>query len=149
MVKNTDMITFAENSSTYGNLIAIESGISIPFEVKRVYYIYGVNHDIRRGFHSHVNLKQVLICVNGSVKVEVKTPFEKEIVVLDHPSKGLVIGPMVWREMYDFSSNSVLLVLADDHFSEADYIRNYESYLNLATPYFQTIRNGQLKGQFL
>jgi len=139
MVKNTHMITFTENSSSYGSLIAIESGISIPFEVKRVYYIYHVNHDIRRGFHSHVNLKQVLICVNGSVKIEVKTPFEKEIVILDHPSKGLTIGPMVWREMYDFSPNSVLLVLADDHFSESDYIRDYEAYLKLATPYFQRI----------
>lgn len=137
MIKNTEIITFAANSGAYGNLIAIESGMSIPFDIKRIYYIYGVNQNVRRGFHSHVDLHQILICVSGSVKVEVRTPLETDVVILDHPSKGLMIGPMVWREMYDFSQNSVLLVLADDHFSEADYIRDYDLYVNLAAEYFK------------
>ena len=95
----------------YGSLTAIEGGMDIPFDVKRVYYIYDVPEGVRRGFHSHVDLHQILICVHGSVKILTKTPYEEEITELSKENKGLYIGPMIWREMYDFSDGAVLLVL--------------------------------------
>lgn len=121
---------------TYGTLTAIEGGMDIPFDVKRIYYIYDVPEGVRRGFHSHVDLHQILICVHGSVKILTKTPFEEEIVELSSESKGLYIGPMVWREMYDFSEDAVLLVLASEHYTEDDYIRNYDEYEKMALKYF-------------
>lgn len=139
MVHNTKLIHFEIHGGAYGNLIAIESGKGIPFEIARVYYIFGVENKVRRGFHSHINLYQILICVSGNVKIEISNPFEKEIVELNHPSEGLLIGPFVWREMFDFSDNSVLLVLANEHFCEEDYIRDYEVYRDLAKEYFERL----------
>ena len=122
---------------TYGNLTALEAETSFPFGIKRVYYIYEVPDGVRRGFHSHKDLKQILICVHGSVKILTKTPYEELITELSSPDKGLYIGPMVWREMYDFSPGSVLLVLASEHYNTNDYIRNYDEYLSLAENYFK------------
>lgn len=119
-----------------GQLNAIEAEKDIPFPVRRVYYITGVPEGVRRGFHSHRQLEQVLLCVQGSVKIEVKTPFSSEIVELNNPSEGLYIGHMVWREMYDFSEGAVLLVLASEHYTEEDYIRDYASYEQEAIKYF-------------
>lgn len=124
-------------SDKYGNLVALEENSkNIPFAIKRIYYIFDVDGDIRRGFHSHLALDQMLICVNGSVKILVKTPYEEEIIELNNPHRGLYIGPMIWREMYDFSPGSVLLVLASEHYDEADYIRDYEKYEVLAKDFF-------------
>ena len=133
---NTGMIEFGSHSGAYGSLVALESLKGIPFDIKRVYYIYGVGQEIRRGFHSHNDLQQVLICVNGSVKIQVKTPFEEEVVTLDSPDKGLYIGPMMWREMFDWQDNAVLLVLASKYYDEADYIREYSDYEMQAKEYF-------------
>ena len=121
----------------YGQLNAIEGGKDIPFDVQRVYYITGVPKGVTRGFHSHRKLEQVLLCVNGSVKIRLKTPKAEEIVTLDDPSKGLFIGHMIWREMYDFTEGAVLLVLASQHYTEADYIREYAQYLREAEVYFK------------
>lgn len=129
---NINMIKFSKYTDKYGNLVPIEGDMSIPFGIKRVYYIYGVEANIRRGFHSHVNLEQVLICVSGSVKILVKTPEDEQIILLDDPQEGLYIGPMIWREMYDFSEDAVLLVLASDHYKVADYIRDYAAYEDMA-----------------
>lgn len=82
-------------------------------------------------------LEQVLLCVNGSVKIRLKTPTAEESVTLDDPSKGLCIGHMIWREMYDFAEGAVLLVLASQHYTEADYIRDYGQYLQEAEVYFK------------
>ena len=87
-----------------------------------------MNQEKRRGFHAHKTLEQVLICVHGSVKILLKTPKEEKIVKLDNPNKGLYIGNDIWREMYDWEDEAVLLVLASDHYDEKDYIRNYEEY---------------------
>ena len=122
--------------STYGSLSAVECGKDLPFDVKRAYYIYDVPEKVRRGFHSHIDLNQMLICVHGSVKILTKTPYEEQITLLDEPNKGLYIGPMVWREMYDFSPGAVLLVLADKLYDEGDYIRNYEIYEKIAKEFF-------------
>ena len=120
----------------YGSLTAIEGGMDIPFDVKRVYYIYDVPEGVRRGFHSHVDLHQILICVHGSVKILTKTPYEEEITELSKENKGLYIGPMIWREMYDFSDGAVLLVLASEHYTEDDYIRDYAKYEEMAVKFF-------------
>ena len=128
-MKRVKNIKFKVNNDKWGKLVPIEGNDSIPFDIKRVYYIYEVNQEKRRGFHSHKELEQVLICVHGSIKILVKTPEEEKVVVLDNPNKGLYIGPDIWREMYDFENDGVLLVLASNHYDEKDYIRNYDDYV--------------------
>ena len=133
------MISFAVHKDNYGSLTAIEENIDVPFDVKRIYYIYDVEHGQRRGFHSHKELHQVLVCVHGSVTILVKTPYEEENIRLDNPTKALYIGPMVWREMYDFSADAVLFVMASEHYSLSDYIRDYDIYEKEAIAYFKKI----------
>lgn len=128
-MENTKLKLFNTYNDKYGKLIPLESNDNIPFDIKRVYYIYDVEEKVRRGFNSHKNLHQVLICVHGTVKILVKTPKEEKIIVLDDPTKGLYIGPNIWREMYDFEDGAVLLVLASEHYDESDYIRDYDDYL--------------------
>ncbi len=127
---------FPRHMDEYGSLVPIEASDSVPFDIKRVYYIYGVEKGVRRGFHSHADLEQVLICVSGHVRILVKTPWEEQEIFLDDPQKGLYIGPMVWREMFDFSGDAVLLVLAGDHYKVEDYIRDYNKYEQIARQYF-------------
>ncbi len=134
---NCRMISFKTFGGAWGNLNAIEGGGNLPFMIRRVYYITKVPEGITRGFHSHRKLEQVLLCVNGSVSIRVKTPFEEEVISLDDPSKGLYIGHMVWREMFDFSPGSVLLVLASELYTESDYIRDHDQYIEEAVPYFE------------
>lgn len=137
-MKNVKILQLPKISdSTYGSLTAIECGKEIPFDVKRVYYIYDVPGNTRRGFHSHNDLHQILICVKGSVKILTKTPFEEEIHELNQANQGLYIGPMVWREMYDFSQDAVLVVLASELYDEADYIRKYDDYEKKAHQFFK------------
>lgn len=127
-MENVKIINFKINTDKYGKLTPIEQKIDIGFNIKRVYYIYEVEEGVRRGFHSHKKLEQVLICVHGKVKILVKTPNEEEIITLDNPSEGLYIGPNIWREMYDFEEGAVLLVLASDYYKVSDYIREYDKY---------------------
>ncbi len=129
---NAGLYKLKDLSDEYGHLTPIESQIDVPFEIKRVYYITKVMPDVTRGFHSHRKLHQVLICLNGSIKIRLKNPLEEETIELDAPSVGLYIGPNVWREMFDFSPGSVLLVLASDHYDEADYVRNFDNYMDEA-----------------
>lgn len=133
---NCKMIKMPIFPSEKGQLNAIEAERDVPFPIRRVYYITGVPEEDSRGFHSHRKLEQVLLCVNGSVKIRVKTPYNEEIVTLSDPSNGLYIGHMIWREMFDFSPGAVLLVLASEHYTESDYIRDYQQYLQEATVYF-------------
>lgn len=112
-----------------GQLVALEEGKEIPFNIKRVYYIFDTLKDVHRGFHAHKCLKQLLICVSGSCKVLLDNGTEKEVVTLDKPYEGIFIESNIWREMYDFSEDAVLLVLASELYDEADYIRNYEEFL--------------------
>ena len=111
-----------------GGLVAIESNQSIPFEIKRLYYIFNTNHQAR-GFHAHLNLKQVAICVKGSCRFVLDNATEKQEIILDQPTQGLLIEGLIWREMHDFTSDCVLLVLASEHYDESDYIRDYEQFL--------------------
>lgn len=135
---NVGLHRFRVFKDRYGNLIPVEAGMDIPFPVRRIYYIYGVQDGVRRGFHSHKALHQVLICVSGSVSILVKTPEGEETFTLSDPSEGLYIGPLIWREMFDFSADAVLLVLASEHYCEADYIRNYDEYLKAAGDLFKS-----------
>jgi len=135
-MKNCCMIPFKRMGGPLGVLTAVEGEQDAPFEIKRIYYITDVPGDAMRGFHSHRELEQVLLCLHGSVKIWVKTPFEEEVIPLEEDSRGLYIGHMVWREMFDFSSGAVLMVLASEHYDEGDYIRDYQTYLEEAVPYF-------------
>jgi dTDP-4-dehydrorhamnose 3,5-epimerase-like enzyme len=125
------LINFEVKGDERGSLIALESNKNIPFEIKRVYYIYGTKKGVRRGFHAHKNLRQVAVCVSGSCKFLLDDGENKEIILLDSPDKGLFIDKMIWREMFDFSDDCVLMVLASDYYDESDYIRNYEEFLRL------------------
>lgn len=116
-----------------GSLVALETDRAVPFEIKRVYYIYRTAENVSRGYHAHRNLKQVAICVAGRCRMVIDNGYVREDTWLDCPTKGLLIESMVWREMHDFSPDCVLLVLASEHFDESDYIRNYETFLEAAT----------------
>ncbi|WP_139902249.1 sugar 3,4-ketoisomerase [Clostridium thermarum] len=129
---NCSLLKFTNIKDKYGSLVPIEEMIDIPFDIKRVYYITEVPQGISRGFHAHRKIHQVLICLNGSVKIRTKNPKEEAEFVLDNPAVGLYLGPYVWREMYDFSQGAVLLVLASDYYDEKDYIRNMDFYLQEA-----------------
>ncbi|WP_368205988.1 FdtA/QdtA family cupin domain-containing protein [Aeromonas sp. s5] len=115
-----------------GSLVALEGNRNIPFEIKRVYYIYGTQKGVARGFHAHKELKQVAICLNGSCRFVMDDGVKKNEVILNSPSQGLLIDVMQWHEMYDFSEDCILLVLASDIYDEADYIRNYNSFMQLS-----------------
>ncbi len=128
MVRNTSMMKLKVFTDQWGHLVPVEENHTIPFDIKRVYYIYHVEKGVRRGFHSHRELQQALICVHGEVKILTKTPEEELTICLNNPSEALLIGPMVWREMYDFSDDAVLLVLASEPYDESDYIRDYSVY---------------------
>jgi len=123
---------FKTSADKRGALSAVEGGRDIPFEIKRVYYIYNTKPDVRRGCHAHKSLKQVLICMKGSCKILLDDGRERQEVRMNMPGKGLFIGDMVWREMYDFSPDCVLVVLASDHYTEDDYIRNHDDFIEAA-----------------
>lgn len=113
-----------------GKLIALEALSSqVPFEVKRVYYIYDTTPGTIRGNHAHKTLKQVLVCVSGACTIACEMPDgTKTEHRLDWPDRGLLIDGLVWRQMKDFSKDAVLMVLANEHYDESDYIRDYESF---------------------
>ena len=113
-----------------GTLIAFESGINVPFAIKRVYCIYHTEAGVSRGFHAHRQLKQVVVCVSGSCRFRVDDGNTIEDHILDKPDKGLLIEGCIWREMHDFSENCVLVVFASEHYIEDDYIRNYNEFLS-------------------
>ena len=112
-----------------GQLVALEELKDIPFNIKRVYYMYDTGAGVTRGYHAHKNLKQILICVHGSCRIRMDNGKEQETVLLDRPYEGLYVDNVVWREMFDFSPDAVLMVLASEYYDESDYIRNYEEFL--------------------
>lgn len=124
------LIGFESFEDGRGSLVSLEANNNIPFEIKRVYYMCGMETDRPRGFHAHKKLKQVLVCLSGKCKVILDNGHERESVWLDSPDTGLVVEDMIWREMHDFSENCVLMVLADEYYSESDYIRDYKDFTN-------------------
>lgn len=121
---------FQQHGDERGQLVALEEFKDIPFEIKRVYYMYDTGVGVRRGFHAHKSLEQILICIHGSCKILLDNGMEKKVVSLEKPYEGLYIANDMWREMYDFSEDAVLLVLASDYYKESDYIRDYEKFKN-------------------
>lgn len=130
MKANVKKIEFFQHGDARGQLIALETlSQEIPFEVKRVYYIFDTTPGTVRGNHAHKNLKQVLICVSGACTIVCELPNGNvEEVQLDWPNQGLLIEGLVWRQMKHFSKGAVLLVLASEHYDEADYIRDYTQF---------------------
>ena len=115
-----------------GSLIAVEGGKQVPFEIARVYYIFGTGSDVARGFHAHHRLKQYAICLAGSCVMRVDDGTEQRDLRLFRPDQALYLGPMIWHEMRDFSPDCVLLLIADAAYDEADYIRDYDEFIALA-----------------
>jgi dTDP-4-dehydrorhamnose 3,5-epimerase-like enzyme len=112
-----------------GSLVAIEELKDIPFEIRRVYYIFGTKKNVSRGFHAHKNLQQLAVCLSGKCRMILDDGKIREEAWLDSSDKGLLIGSMIWHEMHDFSPDCVLLVLASEHYDESDYIRDYDDFL--------------------
>ena len=123
------MLTFNIKGDSRGSLIALEANKDIPFEIKRVYYIFNTKEGVVRGHHAHKTLEQVLICVSGSCTIVLDDGKKRNEVLLDKPNIGLYIGANIWHEMKDFSPGAVLIVLASDWYNEADYIRDYSEFL--------------------
>lgn len=126
LVKLINLTSFGDER---GSLVALESNKIIPFDIKRVYYIFGTKDGVSRGFHAHKTLKQVLVCVSGKCRITLDNGLERKEVWLDSSLKGLVVEEFIWREMHDFSEDCVLLVLANQHYNENDYIRSYSEFL--------------------
>ncbi|MEH8173035.1 FdtA/QdtA family cupin domain-containing protein [Aeromonas veronii] len=126
------LIPLQAHGDDRGSLIALEEGKNIPFPVKRVYYLFNTKEGVRRGFHAHKTLKQVAIAVRGSCYFVLDDGNERAEVLLDNPAQGLLIESFMWREMYDFSEDCVLMVLADQLYDESDYIRDYTLFIEAA-----------------
>ena len=122
-------IDFQEHGDWRGQLVALEENKNIPFSVKRVYFMYDTLENVTRGKHAHIKLQQILFCVTGACTICLDDGVEKAEVRLDQPSRGLLIGPGVWREMYDFTPGAVLMVLASEYYDERDYVRDYDVFL--------------------
>ena len=122
---------FQMHGDDRGMLISLEEFKDIPFEIKRVYYMYDTKLGVRRGLHAHKSLEQILVCIHGSCKVRLDNGIEKKVVALERPYEGLYISNDIWREMFDFSPDAVLMVLASDYYREEDYIRDYDEFLKL------------------
>ena len=124
------ILYFKDLGDERGNLVVIEGeGIDIPFDIKRVFYIYGSDDKVVRGQHANRETEFLLVNVGGSSKVKIDNGTETAVIKLDRPGMGLYLPPMLWKDMYDFSQDSILLVLASRHYDAQEYIRDYEEYL--------------------
>jgi dTDP-4-dehydrorhamnose 3,5-epimerase-like enzyme len=125
-----ERIQLQRHGDQRGMLIALEQDRNVPFEIRRVYYMFATKSGVRRGQHAHRHLNQLVVAVRGSVTMLLDDGGGSREVVLDDPSRGLLLGRMVWRELYDFSADCVLMVLADQVYDSSDYITDYDAFLN-------------------
>ena len=125
------LIQLQSHGDERGSLVSLEEQKNIPFPIKRVYYVFNTKDKVRRGFHAHKKLKQLAIVVKGSCRFLLDDGTEKIEVLLDNPAQGLYIESFIWREMFDFSDDCVLMVLADAFYDEADYVRDYEEFTKM------------------
>lgn len=135
MIEDCKFIEFSQKGDERGHLVVIEGNENVPFDIKRVFYIYGSDRDVIRGRHANYNSEFVLINVSGTSKVKVDDGTNQQVFDLDRPHVGVYIPKLVWKDMYDFSEDSVLLCLASEHYDANEYIRDYDKYL--------TIRKGE------
>ncbi len=131
LLEKCEIINFRESGDQNGKLIAIEGNKNIPFDIKRIFYIYGSKSDAIRGQHANRDSEFVLINVSGKCAIKLKDEKNERIVYLDKPNKGLYIPRMVWKDMYDFSKDSVLLVLANTYYNKDEYIKDFNEYLSI------------------
>ena len=129
---NNCLVNFSVIEDKRGSLVPLEALKNIPFEIKRIYYIYNTSSDSPRGYHAHKELQQMLICTSGSCRVILDDGQNKMEYLLNSASQGLFVDKMVWREMCNFSNDCVLMVLASDYYDEEDYIRDYQTFLKAA-----------------
>ena len=125
------IINFPTIGDERGSLVSMEAKDKIPFNIKRAYFIFNTKKNVSRGFHAHRDLQQVAVCVAGKCRMTLDDGKKREEVWLDSPNKGIYIDKYIWREMHDFSKDCVLLVLASEHYSESDYIRDYDQFLSI------------------
>ena len=131
-MKLVKLIKFDVKGDGRGCLVSVEGNKNIPFDIKRMYYIFNTQPGVERGFHAHHNLKQVVLCLSGECTFVLDNGKVKEEVVLSSKTEALYIEGFIWREMKNFSKDAVLVVLASEYYDEADYIRNYEDFKRLA-----------------
>ena len=129
--KIMEIITYKlqQHGDERGHLVSFEEKIDVPFEIKRVYYMFDTKPGVVRGRHAHKSLEQLLVCVHGSVKILLDDGTEKKTIVLDNPYEGLYVANNMWREMSEFSEGAVLMVFASKYYDEKDYIRDYDEFL--------------------
>ena len=125
------ILDFPDLGDERGNLVVVEGGQAIPFDIKRIFYIYGSDTEVVRGSHANLRSEFVMINVSGTSKVKVDNGHETRIIELNRPRMGLYLKSNVWKEMYEFSADSVLLVLSNEHYDPEEYVRDYEEYLKM------------------
>ncbi|MBU3143465.1 FdtA/QdtA family cupin domain-containing protein [Clostridium sp. CF012] len=123
------MIEFKQNGDYRGKLVVVEGMKDIPFDIKRIFYIYGSDSTVIRGQHANRRSEFVLINVCGSSKVRIRDGKKDEVFVLDKPHTGIYLPKMLWKDMYDFSEDSILLVLASEGYDSSEYIRDFDEYI--------------------
>ena len=129
-MKKSHMLQFSRHGDERGWLVAIEGNSDIPFEIKRIFYIFGSDSSVVRGRHANRKSEFVLINVCGSCRVKtVETDGEVREFVLDQPHTGIYLPKMVWKDMYDFSQDSILLCLSSEHYDNSEYIRDYNEFV--------------------
>lgn len=126
------IIEFGVKGDERGQLIAIEELTGVPFNIQRIYYIYGTQPGVRRGRHAHHKTVQVAICIRGSCRVYLDDGASATDVLLERPDRGLLLESLVWHDLYDFSDDAIVLVLADQLYDESDYIRSYDVFVAVA-----------------
>ena len=131
------LLDFKDLGDERGKLVVIEGEHDIPFEIKRVFYIYGSDPNVVRGQHANKQSEFVLVNVSGKSKVRVTDGVSEYIVELNKPMQGIYIPKMIWKDMYDFSPDSVLLVITNTHYNKEEYIRDYNEYLKI----WETLNN--------
>ncbi|WP_166373160.1 FdtA/QdtA family cupin domain-containing protein [Psychromonas sp. SA13A] len=124
-------IQFQSHGDERGSLVSLEDNKNIPFTIRRVYYLFNTQEKTRRGFHAHKKLKQLAVVLKGSCRFMLDDGKEKIELLLDNPEQGLYIESFVWREMYNFSEDCVLMVLADSFYDEKDYVRDYNQFIEM------------------
>lgn len=127
----TDLIPLRTLGDDRGGLTVLEGGNDLPFEIKRVYYLTRTKPKVSRGFHAHIALRQMAVCISGECEMVMDDGYVRETVLMNSSERGILIEPMVWHEMHNFSEDCVLLVLASDIYDEADYIRIYDDFLEI------------------
>ena len=131
MIEHCRLIEFSQMGDERGHLVIVEGNQDIPFDIKRVFYIYGSDKDVIRGRHANHKSEFVLINVAGTSKIRVDDGTNQKVYHLDRPHIGIYLPRLVWKDMYDFSKDSVLLVLASEHYDADEYIRDYDKYLEV------------------